>query len=531
MRKKVLTLTAVLAAAVLLAGCTDATNPRPQSTPTDGPHVLRVLAGSEVKDMLPLFTEAEKVTGVHVNLTYTGTLDGTEAVANGQTQGRYDATWFPSDRYLNLLQGGTAAVRQETKVMSSPVVLGLKKPVAARLGWDRKTPTWTDIVTAVRSGQLTYGMASPVSSNSGFSALIEAATALSGTGNALVSADIKKVSPNLVTLFQGQTLTSGSSGWLADKFAANSNQADGLFNYESLLNTVRVSGQPLTIIRPSDGIITADYPLALLTSAKAGKSGLYTKLTGYLMRPDVQRQIAARTHRFTTTNPRPSTASVFELPFPNQLSTVKALLGTYLGRIKKPSDAVFTIDTSGSMGEGGRLARLQQALSFTTQTDAANTFTSYQSRESVTYVNFAGGIKGVDHFGVSDATRTADLRRISGYIKKLSADGGTAIYDALETSYQHAASLKQQHPGNFVSVVLFTDGENNAGRDLGRFVDDFQRDRASNPALASIPTYVVLFGEGNTDDLTKVANLTGGKVFDAQHSNLTDVFKEIRGYQ
>ena len=44
------------------------------------------------------------------------------------------------------------------------------------------------------------------------------------------------------------------------------------------------------------------------------------------------------------------------------------------------------------------------------------------------------------------------------------------------------------------------------------------------------PTFAII-GEGNTDEMNALATLTGGKTFDAQNGDLTDVFKQIRGYQ
>ena len=41
----------------------------------------------------------------------------------------------------------------------------------------------------------------------------------------------------------------------------------------------------------------------------------------------------------------------------------------------------------------------------------------------------------------------------------------------------------------------------------------------------------MLSGDGNVDELTDVAELTGGKAFDALNGDLTGAFQEIRGYQ
>jgi Ca-activated chloride channel homolog len=41
----------------------------------------------------------------------------------------------------------------------------------------------------------------------------------------------------------------------------------------------------------------------------------------------------------------------------------------------------------------------------------------------------------------------------------------------------------------------------------------------------------LLFGENNRGEMTALAELTGGKVFDARTVPLADAFTEIRGYQ
>ena len=46
-----------------------------------------------------------------------------------------------------------------------------------------------------------------------------------------------------------------------------------------------------------------------------------------------------------------------------------------------------------------------------------------------------------------------------------------------------------------------------------------------------IPVFVILFGEGDVAALRRVAELTGGQVFDALSGDLTGAFQEIRGYQ
>ena len=146
--------------------------------------------------------------------------------------------------------------------MLSPVVLGVKRSVATRLGWAGNAKvTWKDIAAKAKAGQLRYGMTNPAASNSGVSALVGVAAALAGTGDALRVEDTDE--RGLTDFFTGQTLCAGSSGWLADAFMTAQDKLDGLINYESVLLGLNASGklrEPPELIYPEDGIITATSP-------------------------------------------------------------------------------------------------------------------------------------------------------------------------------------------------------------------------------------------------------------------------------
>ncbi|NUT41570.1 MAG: solute-binding protein, partial [Thermoactinospora sp.] len=327
----------------------------------DGPEVLRVLAGSEIKDLEPLLGRAAGEIGVQVRLTYTGTLDGAERVAGGRA-GDLDAIWFSSNRYLSLIDGAPARLSTQTKVMVSPVVLGLKPAKAAELGWDRGGVSWSDIAAAAKEGRFSFGMTNPASSNSGFSALVGVAAALSDADGALTAGQARAVTPRLKDFFSAQRLTAGSSGWLADAYARDA-AVDGLVNYESVLLGLR---DPVTLVYPDDGVVSADYPLTLLASAAEPKRQLYGKLAAWLRTPAVQKEIMTATHRRpivpgVAPDPRFGAARLVELPFPNRRATADELITTYLDRVRVPAEALFVLDTSGSM-KGDRIEALRQAL-------------------------------------------------------------------------------------------------------------------------------------------------------------------------
>jgi Ca-activated chloride channel family protein len=43
--------------------------------------------------------------------------------------------------------------------------------------------------------------------------------------------------------------------------------------------------------------------------------------------------------------------------------------------------------------------------------------------------------------------------------------------------------------------------------------------------------FPVLFGDASVDEMKRIAELTGGRLFDGRAASLSTVFKEIRGYQ
>jgi Ca-activated chloride channel family protein len=514
-----------LTLAILLAACTS-------NTATAEPaNTIHVLAGSELKDLAPLMPDIEKATGLHLAMTYSGTLEGAERIVNGDSA---DFAWFASSKYLNLLEGSKRRVLAQQRIMLSPVILGVKDDTARRLGWaGNPSLTWRNIADAAKAGEFHFAMTDPSASNTGFAALVGVASAFAASGNALTVADVQ--APALKDFFSGQSLTAGSSGFLADSYVRSQDSLDGIINYESVLLSLNTGGklhQKLDLVYPKEGIVTADYPLMLLN---AGKRDAYDKLVNYLRSGAVQKRL------MTTTNRRPAipevgldsrfpTQVLVELPFPSSLEVINTLLLAYLNDIRLPSHAVFVLDTSGSM-DGERISNLKKALSNLTGLDTSVTgqFARFRQREEITIITFSNVVKASRDFTINDPDPNGpDMTALRNYINSLQASGGTAIYDALARGYQVATDAQVAEPARFYSIVLMTDGENNGGRSASQFLNDY---RPYYTGAHAIKTFTVLFGEANPRELQEIATATGGAVFDSRTSSLAKVFKEIRGYQ
>ncbi|WP_235926505.1 vWA domain-containing protein [Actinokineospora pegani] len=524
--------TAMLLVALALAACTTGGAPERDA---GTPGTLRVLAGSELADMRPVLERAAAATGVRVELTFVGSLDGAKQVADGTADREYDAVWFSSTNYLRTFPGAAAHLGTSVQTMASPVVLGLKKSTADRLGWAGGEVAWTDVVAAAERDAFTFAMTDPNASNSGFAALLAMTAALDGGQRALDVDAIARVAPQVSALFGGHRLTAPSSGWLTDAYvdrATGGNPGepvDGLVNYESSLVELNNSGrlpEPMTLIYPADGVVVGDYPLTVLAGATTEAQDLHRRLVEHLRGPEAQEDIGVTTHRRPAVpgvaRPAGLPGALNEIPFPDSWATIEALLDAYNNDLRRPSRTVYVLDVSGSMADDGRLPALKQALGQLTGagSELDGKVCGFREREEVLMVPFSSAPLPTRAFTVDSGDPGPGLESIRAAVDGLAAGGGTAIYDSLIKAQRDLAADRDR----FVSIVLMTDGENTDGSGLRGYLDFL----ASTKPVQVFP---ILFGEANEAEMRTVAQRTGGQYVDARKDSLASAFCEIRGYQ
>jgi Ca-activated chloride channel family protein len=526
-------LAAAAALGLLLGACGKGLDTDPADVGSGS--TFTILAGSELKDLEPLLPAVEQATGLKLKLKYAGTLDAVERISGGET---VDAAWLASNRYAMLTPGVKDKVLASERTMITPVVLGLKRSKAQSLGWlgsdgnSRPDITWKDIAQAAEQGRFSFGMTSPSASNTGFSGLMGLAAALAGKGDALEVKDIN--SAQLATFFKAQTLTAGSSGWLADAYVREQDRIDGMINYGSVIHALNAGGQlrqPMALIYPKDGILSADYPLMLLD---AGRRADYDKLVAYLRSPAFQQPMTRQTFRKPIAPEVPFDAKLYpstlvELPFPAKLEVVDAMLETFENEIRRPADATFVLDISGSM-QGERIEQMKAALQGLTGLDRSlsGRFAQLREREKISMVAFDDVVRRPADFRLDKARREDTEKRIRAYIDQLRPAGGTAIFSAAQRAYRQAAARRAGDASRYYSLVLLTDGQNNDGISPEEFKNWYQ---ALPESDKGIRIFAIQFGEAEAGQLDMLAQLTGGRLFNATKTPLAQVFKEIRGYQ
>jgi Ca-activated chloride channel family protein len=526
--------TVLVAALIAVSGCSN--HGEPGGQPAQGGSArapdLRILAGSELKELEPDIKAAARASGLDVEVSYSGTLDMVDRINAGEP---FDAILPPNGAYPVLALTHKPLARE--KLFYSRVALGVKTSKARALGWDRHPPTWMDIVQAVKVHQFAYGMTNPTSSNTGMSALFAVASSIAKKTEDLSAEEVDR--EKLKTFLSGQKLTAGSSGWLAEAYVRDEAQLDGLVNYEAVL--LRLNEQPglhepLTVIYPQDGVISADYPLMLLSEPKRPA---FEKLVAALRSDAFQAGPVARMF-LRPSNPNVTRAArlpgdaVAELSFPNRLEVIDAVLAAYQSELRRPATSIYLLDVSGSM-RGRRIEQVKNALEVLTGAESSSLtarFVRFQRRERVVLVPFSSMPQEPARFAFEDPKEEADsYQALRNYAGALQAHGGTAIYSALETAYAIAHEELARDPDRVVTVVLLTDGENTRGLSYEDFRLRFEQAQSVADASPMVRTFPILFGEASSSELDEIARLTGGRAFDGRQANLATVFKEIRGYQ
>jgi len=157
-----------------------------------------------------------------------------------------------------------------------------------------------------------------------------------------------------------------------------------------------------------------------------------------------------------------------------------------------PKDAVFVLDTSGSMKEGGKLEQAKAALRYA--------ISRLATRDRFNVVDFSGEARSFRDAPVP-ATRE-NVAAAMVYVGALEARGGTAIHEALV----EALAIPRAE-GRVPVVVFLTDGQPTIGpADPGAILGTVAR---TNGALAR----VFVFGVGNdvnTRLLDELADQTRG---------------------
>jgi hypothetical protein len=195
---------------------------------------------------------------------------------------------------------------------------------------------------------------------------------------------------------------------------------------------------------------------------------------------------------------------------PNDQEVLLELRGIASAAAREPLDLVAVIDTSGSMGDGGKLDKAKNALCFVIR--------KLTDRDRLCVVQF-----------YHEASRLCPLRRateaaqaeLEALVRGFVAGGGTNIQKGLEIGLG-VVNGRRVIAGRAASVMLMSDGEENNGD-------------ARSVAPGDVPVHTFGFGSGHDARLLgAVADKSLGGVFNYvadsdSPTNLTETFSQVLG--
>lgn len=531
---------AVLAIAlcVAISGCGNR-NTGGRGSQSSGNAALTILSGSENKTLEPIIDRFAQQKGVAIKMEYLGSVDIMLRLQNGDSN--FDAVW-PANSLWVQLGDKQKHVKYQQSIMRSPVVMGVKKSVAARLGWIGKNVKVNDILKAAESGKLRFMMTSASQSNSGAAAYLGYLYAFAGSPDVLTSKHLANpnVRSKIKRILGAVNRSSGSSGWLKDLFIQKYDSFDAMVNYESLIietnqQLASQGREPLYAIYPVDGLAIADSPLGYVDRGDRSKESLFKELQAYLLSKDVQNEILKLGRRAgllgmdvsgvdrAVFNPEwgidvDEVITPIRYPSPEVLSQALSL---YQTAFRKPSMTIYCLDFSGSMaGEGEQ--ELKEAMRTLLDQNTAGKYLLQSTPGDVTVViPFSDAPHGM---WVAKGNSQKELSSILQKIERYSPDGSTDIYSPIMQGMGFLKSKGNLHD-YFPAIILMTDGNSNYGKGY----NDLENYIRTVGVKADVPVFAIMFGSASEDQLKRIANFTSGTIFDGR-TNLVDAFRKAKGY-
>jgi Ca-activated chloride channel homolog len=492
------------------------------------------VAGSENTVMEPIVQEFCNSHGAACAFTYKGSLDiGLDLQSPaGVAQ---DAVWPASSVWIDMFDSARR-VSHMTSIAQMPVILGVRRSKAEALGWVGKPVHMSDILVAVKSGQLKFLMTSATQSNSGASAYLAMLSSSVASQRVLQAADLDDpgVRATVAGLLQGVERSAGSSGWLADLYVQSAQAGttyDAMWNYEAILketnDKLRAMGkEPLYAVYPADGVAIADSPLGFVDHSRGPEvEKFFTDLIDFLQSKPIAQRIADTGRRIPlhpdiTSKPEPDwnfdpTRLVTAIRMP-EAPVIRQALILYQEALRKPSLSALCLDFSGSM-QGAGEQQLQAAMAFVlTPKTASEVLVQWSPDDRIIVIPFDTTARTT----FEGTGKPGDQSLLLSEVAKEQAGGGTDMYACARSAlarFEQAPDVGRYLP----AIVIMTDGRSQG--DATRFLDDWHQ------APMRVPVFGITFGDADPDQLEALAETTGGRVFDGK-GDLAGAFRSARGY-
>ena len=442
--------------------------------------------------------------------------------------------WVPdSQAWVQRLtaDGGTAEVSTIGNVAASPVGVAMVPAAAKKLGWPRRTYTWTELAgETLGDGPVRLGAGDPARSAAGLLALTRVSAAADATeGGDTRAAALMKALSERVTEGDGQILESLPRD-ASDSESANPrrNQAVVLSEQAAFTyNAATEDARDLDFFYPEDGAPRLDYPYALLdqTGLTTDESRAAIRFMSYLDDPEQQRLLER--YGFRTSDekvpdglvaraggsaPQPYAAPVDR---PVTAVALQEALGVWEITVRS-ARITMVVDASASMEE--RVPGTERSRMDVTRASLRRALNTFTADDEIGLWDFSTALDGTKDYRVRvPAGRLGDSEgdvtqrdRLAAAVDRLKPvpDGATGLYDTTLAAYEAARSSYAK--GRFNAVVVLTDGVN---EDPGSISRSELLSRLGKLADSKRPLPLIMIAVGpdaDREEADRIAKATGG---------------------
>jgi Ca-activated chloride channel family protein len=440
---------------------------------------------------------------------------------------------------------------ESDRLLITPVVLAMWRPMAEALGWPSKPIGLSDVLALNKNpqgwgavghpewGQFKYAHTNPEVSSTGLSTVAAEFYAGVGKTSGLTEADVsnpdvqkfvKDIEQSIVhysattTIFKENVRKGGMSYISAVAFE----EVTVLELNQSDMET------PLVAIYPKEGTFLHDNPYIILKGAwvtedQRKAAGVFKD---YLLLAENQQkalslgfrpantEVSYRTEPFTLQNgvdpSQPQTT--LQVPSPRVLVNVKNAWSI----LRKEANIVLVLDVSASMDDQDKLVNALEGLKlFLAQT---------RDVDRVGFVVFGGSAQVLVPTDVLSKTRD----RILAYIDDPSSiprSSSTAIYDGAAAGLDELDRLNDKEHIN--AIVLLTDGIDNASQPSNRS-EVPRRLRQNRDELWAVKLFPIAYGSGkgnvDTGVLQEFANDTQTRMVSGDVTDIRKIYDEMSNY-
>lgn len=532
--------------------------------------VLVTLASSNTKEnwlnqVVEKFNAAQLETSggspIVVNVSHVTSGGSMNAILDGNSQ---PVAWSPGDQ--SWVEQANDTWRQRTNkplasqncapTIYAPLGFAMWRPMAETLGWPQTPIGWDKIVDLAADpegwasygrpewGEFRFGHTHPAYANSGLLSMTSFVYGIAGKTDTLTPAEIyaPAVEEAMRNLEENTTKYGRQSPALLEAMAQ---QGPSYLHAAAVpeADVVRFNIErgdeltfPLAFIFPAGGTIWADHPYCILDNAdwvteeQAEAAQIFLDyllareqqelaIDNYLRPLDTNIPLRAPLTLENGTDSNVTPITVAPLPSPN--ADISTAVIDLFNITKRKATVLIVLDVSGSM-EGERIRTARDAtVEFLSRLDA---------NDQVGLLIFSDGVTEL-----SPPMRVGDVvERLSQRVAGLVADGNTALYEAVCQAVQNATALQTEDlaagQNRLYGIILLSDGEDTVGN-----VTENQMFATCLPANAEadgVKIFPIAFGDAADQDvLNRIANVTGGQLFTADPTSISNIYLSISAEQ